>query len=104
MSEPIFVDETLSPERQLISSETPGPEQQKLSPYVRYDTGHPEFDHDEEDVESLFEADSPELRRPFSAPEFHSTLMYDHKSVLGCDDDEEAYETLEYIPLENLNL
>ena len=32
--------------------------------------------------------------------------MYDPKSVLGCDDDdeEEAFETVEYIPIESLNL
>lgn len=103
MSEPVFFDEALSPERQSSSSETPSPEQQKFLPPVRRDSPYPEFDHD---VESLPEADSPELRRPFSAPQFHSTLMYDPKSVLGCDDDdeEEAFETVEYIPVESLNL
>ena len=97
MSEPVFVDEAFSPERQsTVVSETPSPEQQKFFPPVRHDTPYLESDHDEEDVESALEADSPEPRRPFSAPQFHSTLMYDTKSVLGYDDDEEAFETLEY--------
>ena len=100
MSEPVFVDEAFSPERQsTVVSETHSPEQQKFSP-VRHDTPYLESDHGEEDVESPLEANSPEPRRPFSAPQFHSTLMYDTKSVLEYDDDDEAFEIWEYITRE----
>ena len=98
MSEPVFVDEAFSPKRQSnVVSETPSPEQEKFFPPVRHDTPYLESDYGEEDVGSPLEADSPEPRRPFSAPQLHSTLMYDTKSVLGYDDDDdEAFEILEY--------
>lgn len=106
MSEPVFIDDAaMSPEQQQsISPETPRarPGAQTIFP-VAVESCRPDFDNDEKDDDESIEADSPEPGGRFPVHQSHSSLQ-DTRQAVSKLDDEEAFETMEFISLESLNL
>lgn len=101
MSEPVLVDEVIVSAEQ--HSGAARHEGQKIFP-VAHESNRPEFDHREkDDNKSLKANNSLEARQHFPAHEFHSSLYGAPHAVSELDDDE-ASESMRYIPPENLNL
>lgn len=101
MSEPVLVDEVIVSAEQ--HSGAARHEGQKIFP-VAHESNRPEFDHREkDDNKSLKANNSLEARQHFPVHEFHSSLYGAPHAVSELDDDE-ASESMRYIPPENLNL
>ena len=105
MSEPIFIDEAINigpDQQQSIARPSRPAEAQKLFPVVDK-SNYPEFDMKGDEAD-----DSPvEPGRVLSVHHIDSSLYHGphHQAVSSqLDDDDEALESFEYIPLESLNL